>query len=722
MGSLYQININELAEIIGDAEYDGGSVQPPAGYTGYAVVDSGSNIRSAPTSDLQLFYVYEYESNQGPLAFTAAQAATLVSAVEYFKHSVSFSAPSGDAVGVSDNLQNLATLTADDVTELNSLGLSITAVDSAGDIENVPLGELETLGHGVTFEATDTSVELSAALAMVFGEENDTVSAPSGDTVTVDENAAYISALTPTELDAIGSSGVTAIVATNVDQVSVYNYLTNLFGTETSAPAPYTSYGISDSAADIESLTPEQIAAMPAADVYSVTAGDMSLILNAPQAVAFENAHIILSVPQNDTIEVVDTAATLEALTPTEMSGLGQLGIGSIAADDTLPVFSLAQMSALDTVGTTYTGQAYSGVAVVPPPNNAGQNDGTITIEGPNGSNGLTFDITWDSSVASAPAEFKTDVEEAFQFYADEFDNPITLYYDVGFGEVDGTAMERGANGESSDNYEPAGTWSYSQLLTALQNDAQSAAQKMAVQSLPSTDPTGGANLIVRDSEALALGLPGAPVDSASSPDAEIGLTDGPPIGPSTDPNQGPSNTSEIDLISTAEHEIAEGMGRVSEVNTAATAYSPIDLFRFSGKNDDRALTSTANPSYFSIDDGATRLSEWNNYSAGNNGDDLGDWAEYANPYEVDNPPNPSSSTPAGYTYDSYDAGSPGGTLNPITAPDLTLMNVLGYNLASPSETLPLPSQAIEITVASLLEDLVVNQINSSDGAAPAGD
>ena len=70
----------------------------------------------------------------------------------------------------------------------------------------------------------------------------------------------------------------------------------------------------------------------------------------------------------------------------------------------------------------------------------------------------------------------------------------------------------------------------------------------------------------------------------------------------------------------------------------------------------------------------------------------------------------------------SYDAGSPGGTLNPITAPDLTLMNVLGYNLASPSETLPLPSQAIEITVASLLEDLVVNQINSSDGAAPAGD
>ena len=95
-------------------------------------------------------------------------------------------------------------------------------------------------------------------------------------------------------------------------------------------------------------------------------------------------------------------------------------------------------------------------------------------------------------------------------------------------------------------------------------------------------------------------------------------------------------------------------MGRVSEVNTAATTYSPIDLFRFSGKNA-RALTPVANPSYFSIDDGATPLSEWNNYSAGNNGDDLGDWAENvenANPYEVDNPPSPNSSTPAGYTYE----------------------------------------------------------------------
>ena len=61
---------------------------------------------------------------------------------------------------------------------------------------------------------------------------------------------------------------------------------------------------------------------MPAAGVYSVTAATLRSMLNAAQAVAFENAHIILNVPQNDTITVVDSAANLEALT-TEEFGAG---------------------------------------------------------------------------------------------------------------------------------------------------------------------------------------------------------------------------------------------------------------------------------------------------------------------------------------------------------------------------------------------------------------
>ena len=164
-------------------------------------------------------------------------------------------------------------------------------------------------------------------------------------------------------------------------------------------------------------------------------------------------------------------------------------------------------------------------------------------------------------------------------------------------------------------------------------------------------------------------------------------------------------------------------MGRVSEVNDkgaggATTTYSPIDLFRYSG-TDDRALTSYCQSILF--------LDRRRRYAAGRMEqlstpeimDDLGDWAEHANPYEADNPGLQSTATIRPIPTMT---AAPTGLVNPITAPDVTLMNVLGYDLASPSETLPLPAQAVQITVGTLLEDLVLNQINSSDGVAPSGD
>ena len=49
-------------------------------------------------------------------------------------------------------------------------------------------------------------------------------------------------------------------------------------------------------------------------------------------------------------------------------------------------------------------------------------------------------------------------------------------------------------------------------------------------------------------------------------------------------------------------------------------------------------------------------------------------------------------------------------------------MNVLGYDLASPWITLPLPSTDIEITAGQMLVDLVMNQIDPGSANPPAGD
>ena len=88
---------------------------------------------------------------------------------------------------------------------------------------------------------------------------------------------------------------------------------------------------------------------------------------------------------------IIDTTAS-------DGTDSGKTAVHKIAGSDAPPVFTAGDMTAL--------GNAH--IAVVAPPNDPTQNDGTTVITG----RGMTFDITWDSSVASAPAAFQTDVEE----------------------------------------------------------------------------------------------------------------------------------------------------------------------------------------------------------------------------------------------------------------------------------------------------------------------
>ena len=169
-------------------------------------------------------------------------------------------------------------------------------------------------------------------------------------------------------------------------------------------------------------------------------------------------------------------------------------------------------------------------------------------------------------------------------------------------------------------------------------------------------------------------------------------------------------------------------MGRVSGLNTAgpngtSTSYSPLDLFRFLSPNNRSLLSAYSNPSYFSINDGTTPVAYWNNYTSptGNHGD-LGDWDGYANS-EYANPPILILFLTATTTHLIPTTTIPSPTtVNTITAADFTLMNVLGYDLAAPWITLPLPSTAIEITVGQMLIDLIMNQIDPGSANPPAGD
>ena len=94
---------------------------------------------------------------------------------------------------------------------------------------------------------------------------------------------------------------------------------------------------------------------------------------------------------------------------------------------------------------------------------------------------GLAINVVYDPSVASAPAGFTQTIANVVNFYESHFSNPVTITIDVGYGEVDGQAMQAGALGE---NQAYMTSVSYSQLQAALVNNANALGDTAAAASL----------------------------------------------------------------------------------------------------------------------------------------------------------------------------------------------------------------------------------------------
>lgn len=124
----------------------------------------------------------------------------------------------------------------------------------------------------------------------------------------------------------------------------------------------------------------------------------------------------------------------------------------------------------------------------------------------------------------------------------------------------------------------------------------------------------------------------------------------------------GTPGAGSYDFKGIAAHEISEVMGRLGlkggNIGGFSPSYSLNDNFSYTGPSA-KAVAGGANNN-FSIDDGTTLLKLWNNNVA--NGLDSRDWA--------------------GGTNDAFNQFSSSGVVNPVSAVDLQLMDVIGYDLA----------------------------------------
>jgi hypothetical protein len=270
---------------------------------------------------------------------------------------------------------------------------------------------------------------------------------------------------------------------------------------------------------------------------------------------------------------------------------------------------------------------------------------------------GLVIVPDYDSSItdlqtsnATLYGDITNAITAAIDFYEAAITNPTTITIDFSYGEIGGSPLDAGAISESTPF---GGKLSYSSLLGDLQSAATSAADQSAVASLPSSDPFGGSGNDYFIPFAELSALKGITIDQL---DGDVALSSGANF--TYDPNNR-AVSGEYDAIGALEHEISEVMGRVAYYppNTY-TAYSPLDLFRYSSSG---TIAPNDGSAGFSIDGGQTILAQFNN---GGNGGDPGDWSTAV--------PN-----------DSYDAFSNSGVANTVSATDLTVMDVLGYTLSA---------------------------------------
>ncbi len=266
------------------------------------------------------------------------------------------------------------------------------------------------------------------------------------------------------------------------------------------------------------------------------------------------------------------------------------------------------------------------------------------------GSAGLTINISYDSSIGSAPAGYTAAIDAAVQYLESLITDPITVNIQFGYGSYDNGTRSVPAGSVGANVVNPGFT-TYSNLRTAVLADATSTDDAAAVASLPGASPNGSSFYFLARAQQKALGLVSA---TSTVIDGYVGLSSA--VAFTYDPNNR-AVVGQYDAIGVLEHEITEVMGRVASLGTyEGPYYTLLDLFRYSAAG---VRDLTPGPGAFSVD-GVTLLNAFNDPTAVTA--DAGDW----------------DTTSQG---DSFGFASTN-TLLQVSANDLRVMDVLGYGVA----------------------------------------
>jgi len=256
---------------------------------------------------------------------------------------------------------------------------------------------------------------------------------------------------------------------------------------------------------------------------------------------------------------------------------------------------------------------------------------------------GLQFSITYGAGVPDAA---KAVVSQVTSFFQAHFYDSVTLHININWQNLGSGILGQTQNSFYSLN------GGYAALKTDLTSDASTSDDTASLAELPSSDPTGGSGLWVETrAQLLALGIS----TGDTSPDATITFGSSFPFD--FDNSNGVTSGT-YDFYAVVAHEMSEVMGRILwQGGGGGGWYMAEDAMKFSSAGA-HVYASGPTAGYFSLDNGATDLADYNTVSGG----DWGDW----------------SSSP--YIQDAFRAFLPSGEVHPVTDADIRALDVLGWN------------------------------------------
>lgn len=213
-------------------------------------------------------------------------------------------------------------------------------------------GSLQLSNFSVNYSKASAISSLSVAQAVAAERADIKFSG-----VTVTDTAANIKSLTPAEIAGLTEIGVTGIIATDGP---VALSVSEAVALETAGlRVSSTNSGavtLSDTAAHLDALTVAQIVELRAIGVQAIIT-NAPVVFNVGQAAALESAGFNVS-----GLTLTDTAANIEKLTALQISKLVATGVTTFEARDKTLVFTVAQALALEAAGLPVS--APSGAAV----------------------------------------------------------------------------------------------------------------------------------------------------------------------------------------------------------------------------------------------------------------------------------------------------------------------------------------------------------------------